>query len=171
MANGINLGFAFNRTSPAPIDTSMVMTKAEMRAVDDSVMPDYYFAICKEDKSIYLYDKSATASTETGKYTLYSSGGGDVSMTHQSTLDGTETTLTDGTNTLKVLLNTDGRIGVEDGSSSYTSASVGDVEDLALTKQDILAAGSGVTLTNNTVGLDYATAAEVQAICDLVFGS
>lgn len=71
----IPLGFDFKRTSPNPIDSSFVLSKEEMLAVNDNVMPEVYFATCKDDKKFYIYDKSATPSAETGKFREFKSGG------------------------------------------------------------------------------------------------
>lgn len=72
----IKLDFGFERTADEPIDSSQVLTKAEMLAIDDSKMPDTYFAVCKDDKKFYIYDKSATPSAETGKFKKLDGGGG-----------------------------------------------------------------------------------------------
>lgn len=71
----LKVGQAFQRTSPNPIDESLLLTKAQMLAVNDNLMPSKYFAICEDDGKLYLYDKQATPSAETGKYTLYGGGG------------------------------------------------------------------------------------------------
>lgn len=75
----IKVSQAFERTSAQPIDTSLALTKAEMLAVNDNLMPAYYFTICQDDGKVYLYDKSATPSTATGKFTEFSGGGGGSS--------------------------------------------------------------------------------------------
>lgn len=72
----IKVGQAFERTSANPIDESLALTKAKMLTVNDNVMPAYYFTICQDDGKIYLYDKSATASITTGKFTEFAGGGG-----------------------------------------------------------------------------------------------
>ena len=72
----INVSQAFHRTSANPVDESMALTKAEMLAVNDNLMPSYYFTICQDDGYIYLYDKSATASVTTGKFTKFEGSGG-----------------------------------------------------------------------------------------------
>lgn len=63
------------------IDNRIVLSKSEMRSIDDNQMPDKYFAICKDDGMLYLYDKTRELSeipdddTEsTGKFTMFSSG-------------------------------------------------------------------------------------------------
>lgn len=78
----IKVSQAFERTSAQPIDTSLALTKAEMLAVNDNLMPAYYFTICQDDGKVYLYDKSATPSTATGKFTEFSGGGGGDSAGH-----------------------------------------------------------------------------------------
>lgn len=72
----INVSQAFKRTSIAPIDETLALTKAQMVATVDTLMPAYYFTICQDDGKIYLYDKSATPSVTTGKFTEFSGGGG-----------------------------------------------------------------------------------------------
>lgn len=71
----INIGQPFKRTSAGPIDMSLTLTKAEMLAVKDSEMPAKYFTICQDDGQVYLYDKSATPSAQTGKFKLLEAGG------------------------------------------------------------------------------------------------
>ena len=64
------------------VDNRILLTKSEMKSINDSQMPDKYFAICKDDGKLYLYDKSRVldASDEvedgedTGKFTLFSAG-------------------------------------------------------------------------------------------------
>ena len=75
----INVSQAFKRTSIAPIDETLALTKAQMVAVSDTLMPAYYFTICQDDGKVYLYDKSATPSVTTGKFTEFSGGGGSGS--------------------------------------------------------------------------------------------
>lgn len=72
----IKVSQTFERTSAQPIDASLTLTKAQMVATNDNLMPDYYFTICQDDGKIYLYDKSATASPTTGKFTEFSGGSG-----------------------------------------------------------------------------------------------
>ena len=72
----INVSQAFKRTSIAPIDETLALTKAQMVSTVDTLMPAYYFTICQDDGKIYLYDKTATPSVTTGKFTEFSGGGG-----------------------------------------------------------------------------------------------
>lgn len=78
----IKVSQAFERTSAAPIDETLGLTKAQMGAVNDNVMPAYYFTICQDDGKIYLYDKSiATPDPVTGKFTVFEGGGGISDIT------------------------------------------------------------------------------------------
>lgn len=91
----INVSQAFKRTSIAPIDEAIALTKAQMLTVSDTLMPAYYFTICQDDGQIYLYDKTATADPTTGKFTLFEGGGGaeiyDTTDTLSDEINGTKT--------------------------------------------------------------------------------
>lgn len=74
----IKVSQAFERTSAAPIDTTITLTKAQMKTVNDNMMPPYYFTICQDDGKIYLYNKNTAApSAITGKFEELETGGGD----------------------------------------------------------------------------------------------
>ena len=70
----INVSQAFKRTSANAIDETFTLSKAEMLTVNDNLMPSKYLTVCQDDGYIYLYDKSATASAETGKFTKFEGG-------------------------------------------------------------------------------------------------
>lgn len=70
----INISQAFHRTSANAVDETLTLTKAQMLTVNDNLMPSKYFTICQDDGAIYLYDKSATPSAETGKFTKFEGG-------------------------------------------------------------------------------------------------
>lgn len=64
------------------IDNRILLSKSEMRTINDSQMPEKYFAICKDDGKLYLYDKSRVVAAtpaegdtdeSTGKFTMFSS--------------------------------------------------------------------------------------------------
>lgn len=63
----------FKLSTRDAVDNRLLLSKAEMLVAKDNQMPDKYFAICKDDGKLYLYDKAATPSEETGKYSLFSS--------------------------------------------------------------------------------------------------
>lgn len=83
----INVSQAFKRTSIAPIDETLALTKAQMVATVDTLMPAYYFTICQDDGEIYLYDKSASATSTTGKFTKFTGGGGSSDVKFFDTTD------------------------------------------------------------------------------------
>lgn len=72
----IKVSQAFERTSSNPIDATLALTKAQMLATNDNLMPSKYLTVCQDDGQIYLYDKSATANSTTGKFTVFSGGSG-----------------------------------------------------------------------------------------------
>lgn len=76
----IKIGQAFERTSANPIDLSLTLTKAQMLAVDDDLMPNRYFTVCQDDGKLYMYDKNATPNAQTGKYSIVSGGGNTESI-------------------------------------------------------------------------------------------
>lgn len=68
----IQLPSGFMIGSREPIDNRLVLTKAEMLALSEAIMPDVYFAICKDDGKVYVYNKnSTTQSSETGLFKVY----------------------------------------------------------------------------------------------------
>ena len=96
---GTKRGMPYERTGPFPLDDTFVRSKAEMLTTDDLKMPDVYFAACSDDKKFYMYDKSATPSTETGKFKVLEGGGsGNIveltqaeydALTNEQKMDGT----------------------------------------------------------------------------------
>ena len=67
----INLPDSFLVTTDKPIDTRLVLTKAEMKSQIDARMPDVYMAICKDDGKLYLYNKQNDIDEELGKFRVY----------------------------------------------------------------------------------------------------
>ena len=66
----INFPNGFRITSQEPIDSRLVLTKAEMKASIDARMPDVYLAVCKDDGKVYLYNKNNEVDDVTGKFRL-----------------------------------------------------------------------------------------------------
>jgi hypothetical protein len=54
----------------APIDTRLVLSKKEMLNVNDTYQPDVYFALCKDDGHLYLYNKNNESNSEIGKFRI-----------------------------------------------------------------------------------------------------
>lgn len=138
----INISQDFKRTSAAPIDATLVLTKAEMLAVDDNLMPDKYFAVCKDDGKFYIYDKSATAGAETGKFSVLEGGGSGDTYTlppaTASTLGGVK--IGDG-----VTVDTDGTISVDAGGDDQDLESVLTTGNIAKNKWFSLRDADGST--------------------------
>lgn len=82
----IKVSQAFERTSSNPIDATMALTKAQMLTINDNLMPDKYLTVCQDDGDIYLYDKTATPSAETGKFTKFEGGGSSSGISITKTL-------------------------------------------------------------------------------------
>lgn len=72
----INVSQAFHRTSANSIDDTLTLTKAQMLAVNDNLMPSFYFTIGQDDGFLYLYAKSNEVDVETGKFRKFEGGGG-----------------------------------------------------------------------------------------------
>lgn len=82
----IKVSQAFSRTSANPIDESLTLTKAQMKTVNDNLMPSKYFTVGQDDGYVYLYDKSNTVDPDTGKYRKFE-GGGSGGASSMSDLD------------------------------------------------------------------------------------
>lgn len=72
----INVSQSFHRTSANAVDDTLTLTKAQMLAVDDNLMPSKYLTVCQDDGLIYLYNKANTVDSTTGKFRVFESGGG-----------------------------------------------------------------------------------------------
>lgn len=79
MSKTVKMPLPFQAISQFPIDTRLLMSKAEMVSISDLNMPSKYFAICADDGILYTYDKSNTIDKETGKFRPLKAGAGEVS--------------------------------------------------------------------------------------------
>jgi len=61
----------FSPETTEPIDSRILLTKEEMKSMDDNIMPDTYFSVDIYTGDIYLYSKANTEDPETGKFRLY----------------------------------------------------------------------------------------------------
>lgn len=64
----IQLPQGFKIGSKEAIDSRIVLTKAEMLKMKDNTMPDVYFAMCKDDGKMYVYNKTNEIDPELGKF-------------------------------------------------------------------------------------------------------
>ena len=64
----IDLATGFNIGSKDAIDERQVLTLEQMKNLDESIYPDKYFAICKDNGKLYLYNVNNIVDSETGKF-------------------------------------------------------------------------------------------------------
>ena len=69
----INLPQGFKVSSSEPIDARILLTKEEMKNINQNIMPNIYFALCKDDGKLYLYNKNYSFNDITGYFSLYES--------------------------------------------------------------------------------------------------
>lgn len=70
----INLPQGFKVSAAEAVDSRLTLSKAEMLAIKDSLMPTIYLAVCKDDNAIYIYNKDNSVDPETGKFRAYIGG-------------------------------------------------------------------------------------------------
>lgn len=83
----ISLPQGFRVGAPEAIDSRFALTLEEMRTMKDTMMPQVYFTICKDDSNIYVYNKENEIDEENGKFRLYSAGNGEVSESNSEPID------------------------------------------------------------------------------------
>ena len=69
----IDLATGFNIGSKDAIDERQVLTLEQMKNLDESIYPDKYFAICKDNGKLYIFNASNEIDEETGKFRKVSS--------------------------------------------------------------------------------------------------
>ena len=72
----ISLPQGFKVGAAEAVDSRLTLSKAEMLATKDSLMPTVYLAVCKDDNAIYIYSKDNSIDPETGKFRVYEHGSG-----------------------------------------------------------------------------------------------
>lgn len=70
----ISLPQGFKVGAAEAVDSRLILSKAEMLATKDSLMPTVYLAVCKDDNAIYIYSKDNSIDPETGKFRVYENG-------------------------------------------------------------------------------------------------
>lgn len=65
----ININAGFHVGAPTHIDDRSYLSKAQMLAINENIYPDHFLATCSDDGKLYMFDKNAAASAETGKFT------------------------------------------------------------------------------------------------------
>ena len=66
----IKLPSGISVTSKQPIDVRILLSKDEMLNIEEARMPDKYFALCKDDGELYVYDSTNSIDSTTGKFRL-----------------------------------------------------------------------------------------------------
>ena len=72
----ISLPQGFKVGAAEAVDSRLTLSKAEMLATKDSLMPTVYLAVCKDDNAIYIYSKDNSIDPETGKFRVYENESG-----------------------------------------------------------------------------------------------
>jgi len=70
----ININTGFNVHSSQPIDVRNVISKADMLTINENIWPDVYYATCKDDGQLYVFNKTNEKLEDTGKFRLISDG-------------------------------------------------------------------------------------------------
>lgn len=94
----INVSQAFHRTSANPVDESLALTKAQMVATNDNLMPSKYLTVCQDDGKIYLYDKTNESDVTTGRFRVFE-GGSTITVDPTPTENSTNAVQSGGTYT------------------------------------------------------------------------
>lgn len=74
----INVSTGFHIGSPVAIDDRLVLSKENMRTIEDGLMPDIYFALCRDDNKIYVYKRTNTIDSKTGRFRISSLTDNDI---------------------------------------------------------------------------------------------
>lgn len=74
----LNLPQGFKIGAAEAIDSRLILSKTEMLAIKDNIMPDTYLAVCKDNNSIYIYSKDNSIDPETGKFRVYDTTGSEI---------------------------------------------------------------------------------------------
>ena len=83
----LNLPQGFKIGAAEAIDSRLILSTAEMVTIKDSMMPDTYLAVCKDNNSIYIYSKDNSIDPETGKFRVYASAGSEIIQMEAMTED------------------------------------------------------------------------------------
>ena len=83
----LNLPQGFKIGAAEAVDSRLILSKAEMVTIKDSMMPDTYLAVCKDNNSIYIYSKDNSIDSETGKFRVYASAGSEIIQMEAMTED------------------------------------------------------------------------------------
>lgn len=69
----INVASGFYVGASLSIDERFVLTKAQMKDMNENLIPDVYFCVCSDDGKLYIYNKNNTVDKNLGKYRAFES--------------------------------------------------------------------------------------------------
>ena len=72
MSISINAGFHLG--SAVALDDRLYLAKADFLTINENIYPDYALVVCKDDGSLWVFDKSAVADPVNGKFKAFASG-------------------------------------------------------------------------------------------------
>ena len=135
----IDLATGFNIGSKDVIDERQVLTLEQMKNLDETIYPDNYFAICKDNGKLYIFNASNEIDEETGKFrkvssnesvdpSIFQKSNDDSLMTEDKTIVGAINELenskldkpeTEGTAGQILVLQDDGSLAYQDNISEF----------------------------------------------------
>ena len=164
----IDLATGFNIGSKDAIDERQVLTLEQMKNLDESIYPDKYFAICKDDGKLYIFNASNEINAETGKFRVLSggTGGGDTTYVLPPA---TDTTL-GGVKVDNVTITVDSE-GVITAINSYTKTEVDDLLNNKLDRPAVDGTAGQILVLQDDGSLAYEDnvgSGNVEAMADLI---
>ena len=64
----INIASGFYVGASLSIDERFVLTKTQMKDMNENLIPDVYFCVCSDNGKLYIYNKNNTVDENLGKY-------------------------------------------------------------------------------------------------------
>ena len=149
----INLATGFSIGSKDVIDERQVLTLNQMQNLDENVYPDNYFAICKDDGKLYLFNTNNVVDATYGKFRVLTggTGGGDTTYVLPPA---TDTTL-GGVKVDNVTITVDSE-GVITAINSYTKTEVDDLLNNKLDKPAVDGTAGQILVLQDDGSLAYA---------------
>ena len=99
----ISLASGFSISNSEPIDSRLIMTKAEMLAIKKAKMPKVYLAMCPDDGKLYLYNGENEINPETGRFRVFEGGNGNVDVNNLVSNDSDNAIFVTEDNQIKVI--------------------------------------------------------------------
>lgn len=144
----ITLPSGFIVTNQQPIDSRLVLSKAEMVATVDARMPQVYMCMCKDDGKIYIYNVDNTVDVSTGKFRKFEGGktytaGDNVQISLNDVISATDTKIATSITLGKAVTS---RVQVGGISVGKTYAATNNIAQII---EDLLGASGPTPVTSN----------------------